>query len=55
MAKKKSTVSKMGKAVTRAASKVTKALGLTGGKKKGTAKKSTAKKSGAKKTAAKKK
>jgi hypothetical protein len=48
MAKKKSTASKMGSAVKKAAKKVTKALGLTGRKKAG-AKKAGAKKAGAKK------
>jgi hypothetical protein len=61
MAKKKSTLRKMGDAVAGAASSVGKALGLTGKKKKSTGKKAgakkkpAAKKTGAKKTAAKKK
>jgi hypothetical protein len=59
MAKKKSTLRRMGDAVADAASSVGKALGLTGGKKKSSGKKASAKKkpaakAGAKKTGAKK-
>jgi hypothetical protein len=54
MAKKKTTLKKMTDAVKKSIRPVGKALGLTGGKKKGTAKKNTAKKGGAKKSTARK-